>query len=160
MLIFLFACAPSVVTPPPAEPTAVPTAAVAADWTRWGTPFAVPDTAVIPAATFLADAGAHVGKVVRIEGRVADVCQKAGCWMVVAEGDKTLRVRMKDHAFSVAKDGAGCTASIEGAVLEVAVDPKTVEHYASEAKDPSVIPEKAGGRIFEIEATGVAMKRS
>lgn len=141
------------------EPAAAVTAPDASGWSHFGSEFTTQDT--LAASSFLADPAPYVGKTVRVEGKVTDVCQKAGCWMVIADGDKTLRVRMKDHGFSVDKTGEGCTASIEGLVVATPVDPKTVEHYASESKEGAAMPENSatGGVVYEIEATSVAMKR-
>ncbi len=141
------------------EPAAAAVAPDASGWSHFGSEFTTQET--LAASSFLADPAPFVGKTVRVEGRVAEVCQKAGCWMVLADGDKSLRVRMKDHAFSVDKAGEGCTASIEGQVVATPVDPKTVEHYASESKEGATMPENSAtnGMVYEIEATGVAMKR-
>ncbi len=150
--------APTAHVQPPAhvEPTAPP-----AGVRHFGAAFAVADADVVPVATFFAAPDGFVGKTARFEGRIADVCQKAGCWMVMADGPRTVRVRMKDHAFAVAKDGTGATASVEGAVNRIAVDPAAVEHYASEATPGAVVPERAaeGGSVYEIEATAVAFRR-
>lgn len=155
-MLFFLACS----NPPPVEAPPPVAVAPAAQYAHYGALFTV-DVAV-PAATFLASPGDFTGKIVRVEGRVADVCQKAGCWMVIADGEKTIRVKMKDHGFAVAKDAAGCTASVEGTVAEIAVDPATVEHFASEATDPSAkLPEHAAkeGKVYEFTATSVATKR-
>lgn len=155
--------APVVETAPVAAVESHPEPVAAAPGaTHFGSAFTVPDASVIPAASFLASTAQYVGQTVRIEGRVADVCQKAGCWMVIAEGDKTLRIRMKEHGFSVAKDGAGALACVEGTVVEITVDPATAEHFASEATPGAALPETAAtaGKVYEIEATAVELKRS
>lgn len=135
-----------------------PAATEAAAWQHYGAPFQSSEP--IAAATLLADPAPHVGKTVLVEGRVADVCSKMGCWMVVAAGDQTMRVLMKDHAFSVDKQGAGKTCRIEGVVTAKAVDPETVAHFASESRKTEVMPEKgktAGATVYELVASGVAM---
>jgi hypothetical protein len=133
-------------------------AAPAGAWTTYG---AEPTIAsAIPASEFLASPDKYVDQTVRVEGRVADVCQKAGCWMVIADGDKTMRIRMKDHAFSVDKQGAGGSCDIEGKVIAKAIDPKDVEHFASEQTAGAPLPEAGkSGTIYEIEAVSVRMKR-
>ena len=139
------------------EPTTPPAGA-----SHFGAAFAVADADVVPVATFFAAPDSFVGKTARFEGRVTDVCQKAGCWMVMADGAHTVRVRMKDHAFSVAKDGTGATASVEGAVNKVEINPATVEHYASEATPGASVPEREGNGapVYEIEATAVDFRRA
>lgn len=128
-------------------------------WTHFGKPFTVTETP-IASVDFLQEPAQYDGKTVMVEGRVADVCQKAGCWLVLAEGDKSIRIRTKAHAFLVAKDGTGKTAKIEGLVKSHKVDPKKVAHYESESVNKEIIPEKQAGTevVYELIATGVAFK--
>ena len=56
---------------------------------------------------------------------------------------KTIRVLMKDHAFTVDMEGAGGVARI-GVLKAVEPDPETVAHFESEAAEGAVIPEKHG----------------
>ena len=135
LCLFLAACSSAVAGD---ETTNSANANTAADgWTAYGTPFST-ETTVTPAATLLASPADFVGKSVRVEGRVADVCQKMGCWMVIADGDQSMRVLMKDHAFAVDKQGASRTCQIDGIVEAKPIDPKTVEHFESESADGAV----------------------
>lgn len=130
------------------------------DWSTFGEDFTM--TEIIPAAALLKDPAPYTDKTVRVEGRVADVCQKAGCWMVIAEGDETMRVRMKDHGFAVAKDGAGAICQIEGVITAKPMDPKEAEHFASESANTEVMPEnklEAGAMTYEIVASAVQFKK-
>ena len=128
-------------------------------WTHFGNPFTVTD-APLASVDLLADPGKYAGKTIIVEGRVADVCQKAGCWLVMAENDKSIRIRTKAHKFLVAKDGTGKVAKVEGTVRSHKVDPKRVAHYESESVNKEIIPEKQAGTevVFEFVATGVAFK--
>ena len=49
----------------------------------------------------------YQGRSVLVRGRVRDVCQKKGCWMVVDDGTAHARVRFADYAFFVPKDSSG-----------------------------------------------------
>lgn len=68
-------------------------------------------------AKILADPDAYVGKRVRVEGKVTDVCPMAGCWMEIAasEGDR-LRVKVEDGVLVFPKDSTGKQAVAEGVV--------------------------------------------
>ena len=93
---------------------------------------------------------------VRVEGTVASVCQKKGCWMVLADGEVKARILMKDHAFALPTDARGKHAEVEGTVEKRTLTKAQVEHLAKdEGKDPS----KAGGERVEfvITATGVEL---
>jgi hypothetical protein len=115
---------------------------------------------IIPASRLLADPASFVDQQVRVEGRVADVCQKMGCWMVVADGDESMRVTMKDHDFAVDKQGAGSDCQIDGTVIAKKLDPEEVAHFESESAEGAVIPEKSveGDVVYEIVAVGVRMR--
>jgi len=149
--------APPVAVEPEKSAEVVPEAPAAGE--HFGAAFTTTEAA-ITASALLDDPSAHVGKTIRVEGRVADVCQKAGCWMVISDENRTMRVLMKDHDFSVAKDGAGSWATIEGTVVEKANDKAEAEHFASESAKPELAPEAAAGeRKFELVATAVEFKR-
>lgn len=147
-LLFVAACA-----------TSTPSAPEVA-WSTYGADVTMSE--VTPVATVLDTPDQFVGKTVLVEGQVADVCQKAGCWMVVSDGKRTMRMTMKDHAFSVAKDGTGATCRVEGQVVAKAVDPKTVAHFKGESARPDVAPEaeRTGAAMtYELVASGVQLKR-
>ncbi len=172
----LFACATEPVAPPvvASGPTAheggaekvaehheAPAAAAApsADgWTSYGAAQTL--TSAVPAADVLADPKKYANTTVRVEGKVSSVCQKAGCWLVLAD-DKgnQMRVTMKEHSFGVPKDVTGQLADIEGTLVEKPVDPATVEHYKSESNGGPV-PEEGKTVHAEIVATGVRLRSS
>ena len=127
-------------------------------WTVFGADFTV--TEATPVATVLAAAADHEGKTIRVEGTVADVCSKMGCWMVLQAGDETIRITTKKHAFGVDRDCAGQTASLEGVLMSKEVDKELAEHYASESRKPEAMPETGKDRVWEIVATTVALKPS
>ena len=112
---------------------------------------------ITPAKSFFAAPDSYVGKQVRVEGTVTDVCQKMGCWMVISDGQSTLRVTTKDHKFFVAKDGAGSKCHIEGEVIARAKDPERIAHFESESSEGAKIPEKEakGDTVYEIVASSI-----
>jgi hypothetical protein len=114
------------------------------------------------ATALLNDPSQFVDQTVRVTGRVTDVCQKAACWMVIAEDEKLLRVTMKDHAFAINKRGAGGEADVEGRVIAKAIDPQEVEHFKGESERPDQIPEArvTGTTTYELVASSVSMRKS
>jgi hypothetical protein len=145
-----------------AAPAAEPSEPTAAGWETFGEAFDLSGEA-IAAKALLDDPASKVGQTLTVEGRVADVCQQAGCWMVVSdEAGRSMRVRMKGHAFAVAKDGTGATARVHGEIVAKAVRPDEVAHFASEAAKPDAMPENAlaaGATTYEIVASAVALRR-
>jgi hypothetical protein len=72
---------------------------------------------------------------IKLVGKITDVCQKKGCWMMMDLGnDKTIRVTFKDYAFFVPKDAAGKTAVIDGFAYTDTVSVAQLKHYAEDAK--------------------------
>ena len=90
--------------------------------TSYGAPMPAGDTVGIAAAA--ADPAAHAGKPQRFTGRITQVCQKQGCWVVLEQDGQSARVMAKDHGFAVPKDASG--EAIAYGVLEL--EPITAEH--------------------------------
>lgn len=90
--------------------------------THYGEPMPAGDNVAIKAAA--ADPAAHAGKPMRFAGRITQVCQKQGCWVVLEQDGQSARVMAKDHGFAVPKDASG--EAIAYGVLEV--EPITEEH--------------------------------
>ena len=90
--------------------------------TSYGEPMPAGDTVALAAAA--ADPAAHAGKPQRFTGRITQVCQKQGCWVVLQQDGQSARVMAKDHGFAVPKDASG--EAIAYGVLEL--EPITAEH--------------------------------
>ena len=125
---------------------------------RWGGDFTL--TKSEPLQTLIDDPKPYLNKEVRVVGEVTNVCQAKGCWMVLrAEGGESVRITMKDHAFSVRKDLAGSQAHVQAVVMQKDVDPKTVEHYESEGANDEV-PEKGKTKVIELVASAVEVAKN
>jgi hypothetical protein len=72
----------------------------------------------------LAEPEAFDGQPLLVEGRVADVCPKKGCWMIFTSGPREMRVTFQDYAFFVPMDCAGRKARVYGkfAIVDIGVD--------------------------------------
>jgi hypothetical protein len=122
-------------------------------------------TETTPVATLLADAKSMVGKTVRVEGQVVDVCPKRGCWMDLAgtaPGEK-VRFKVTDGEMVFPVDAKGKHAVVEGVV---AVNELTLEatkeyvayqqkEYGAE-KDPASVTEPMV--IVRIDGTGAMLR--
>ncbi|MCB1054992.1 MAG: DUF4920 domain-containing protein [Acidobacteria bacterium] len=71
-----------------------------------------------PIAAILDAPQSFAGKRVRVEGEVADVCPAAGCWMVLADAGRELRVKVEDGVIVFPQTARGGKAVAEG-VIEV-----------------------------------------
>ena len=96
------------------------------------------------------------GQTVTIQGEVADVCQRAGCWAVLREGELTIRILSRAHGYAMPKDARGRNFVATGTLQRKEVDPERTAHYASESEHPEAMPENGRTVMFILDASGVA----
>jgi hypothetical protein len=126
----------------------------------------VAGTDVVALADLVAHADQYVGKTVRVEGIVTDVCPMRGCWMDIASGDKsgTIRIKVDDGVIVFPKGATGKHAIAEGVFtkIEMTKDEAVAhaEHLAEErgekldagkAKDLPTV-------VYQIRGTGAVIK--
>jgi len=87
-----------------------------------------------------------------ISGKVGRVCQKQGCWMMLIDGDASVRV-MTGHRFFLPKDASG-EAVVYGRLIEREIDRKTAKHFARESGGDAVEP----GPEYRIDALGMQIR--
>ena len=104
---------------------------------RYGAP--LPATAAIPVSEAVAAFDQHAGKPQRYSGRITDVCQAQGCWMVLEDNGQTARVMFADHAFLVPKDSVG-RAEVHGVLSRKQLTPAQVKHLQEDSKGLAVSP--------------------
>lgn len=105
------------------------------------------------------------GKKVKLQGKVADVCTKMGCWFVV-QGDTpadTIRISTKSHSIFVPMKAVGYTATVEGTLSLRVLSKEAAQHYEDErqlkeGEQRKVITEDVN-EIF-IDVAGLEMKQS
>lgn len=114
-------------------------AAGAADhaWEKFGAD--MPAGPVVPLAQALADPAAHEGQARVFSGRVVDVCQKKGCWVMLEDAGQGARVLLGDHDFYVPKDVRG-PAHVHGVLSKVTLSPAAREHTAKETSPGAQVP--------------------
>lgn len=126
---------------------------------HFGAAFTVEANKSVKAVDLLAEPATYVGDApILVEGTVVDVCQKAGCWLVLSDGSNQLRVNVKEHGFAVDKDGTGAWARVEGRLEPIDNSEETVAHLEGESERPDLMPEKAGA-TYQLVATGVEFKK-
>lgn len=94
------------------------------------------------------DAATAAGSPALYTGRITEVCQKQGCWLVLEQDGLSARVMVKDHAFAVPKDATG-EAVVYGVLEQVPVDADEAAHLA---EDGAAAP---AANELRIVATGV-----
>lgn len=113
-----------------------------------------------PLAEVLAEPGRFDDAPLLVRGRIAEVCQKKGCWTILQDGDAAVRVRFQDYGFFLPKDSAGARALVQGLLRVETLSEAEARHYAAETRggDPARIrgPQREVGLV----ATGVRLLRA
>lgn len=104
--------------------------ASAGDAVPFGQPLPAGET--VPVSTAIAGFEAHAGKPMRFSGRITEVCQAKGCWLMLEDNGQAARVMFGDHAFYIPKDTAG-TAVVHGVLTRKQLTPEQVEHLSSDS---------------------------
>ncbi len=102
----------------------------AGDVQRHGKP--VPEGATVPISAAIADFDAHADRAQRFSGRITEVCQARGCWMMLEDEGKVARVMFGSHDFFIPKDTTG-TAVVHGVLTRKELTPEQVEHLSSDS---------------------------
>lgn len=116
-----------------------------------------------PIHAILADPDAWVGKEVRIEGGVLDVCPMKGCWVEIGEEGESLRVKVEDDVIVFPADAKGKILAAQGTVE--AIDMTRDQHIAwlthlAEEKGEDFDPSTVGDgpfRTVRIAGTGARL---
>ena len=116
---------------------AAPVMASDTAWDKYGAD--IPAGAVVPLAQALAQPAAYEGQARVFSGRVVDVCQKKGCWVMLEDDGHGARVLLGDHDFYVPKDVRG-PAQVHGVLSKVTLSPSAREHTAKETSPGAEVP--------------------
>ena len=101
----------------------------------------------------------YVGQEVRVEAKVAKVCQKKGCFFIAQDGESVARITFVDYSFFVPTDSGGKTVTIVGKFDRKTLSEAQAKHYAEdEGADPSKV---VGARQeYAIVATSVIVPKT
>ena len=106
----------------------------------------------------LAQPGKYQNQKVLLEGKISDVCQMKGCWLMLSDGERAIRIKFENYSFFVPKDSRGKKLRAEGLLIQETLSEEMARHYAAEQStksDPSEI--KGPQRVVIFEAAGVAI---
>jgi hypothetical protein len=130
---------------------------------KLGAPIAIKDATTI--RDLLATPDKYLGKNVRLEGEIVEVCQMMGCWIKLhdASSKEIIQVKVEDGVIVFPKDGAGKQASVQGKVEKLVLSKEeyveSLKHEAAEGGkkiDTSKITE--GKTIYRIRGEGAVIK--
>jgi hypothetical protein len=95
------------------------------------------------------------GTPIQVRGEITKVCQKEGCWAILAEGDQYARVMTK-HNFFFPTETRG-KAVVYGTLEKKDMSLDQTKHMAEDAgKDPATVTEAASE--YRIVATSVVIE--
>ena len=110
----------------------------AGEATHYGKP--LPEMDAVSISEAVASFDEHAGKQQRFSGRITEVCQKKGCWMVLEDNGQTARVMFgEDHDLVVPKDSHG-HAEVGGVLSRRDLSSEEIEHMKSDGKGLAVSP--------------------
>jgi hypothetical protein len=124
---------------------------------HFGAPFT--DAKVVALDKAISDVEKYASKPIKLEGEIKDVCQAKGCWLVITDGERAMRVSFKDYGFFVPKDATGKKVILEGMIEKKTISEMHAQHIAEESKektDPSTI--KGPQQIITMVATSVEIR--
>jgi len=102
----------------------------AAEPASYGEAFTDGPTVAVSAA--IADFDAHAGEPRSFSGRITEVCQAKGCWLMLEDEGQVARVMFGDHAFFLPKDASG-TAIVHGILERKELTAEQVEHLSGDS---------------------------
>lgn len=112
----------------------------------------VPAGTAIPVSRAIGDFDTHAGKPGLFGGRITQVCQAKGCWMVLEDEGRSARVMFGDHAFAIPKDSSG-RARVHGVLSRKALTAAQSKHLEEDGKGLAVAAEE-----YRILADGVLLE--
>ena len=119
-----------------------------------------------PIAKILQDPDKYIGKIVRIDGGVLDVCPAKGCWIEVGNAEAKMRVKVEDDVIVFPRSAEGKIAAAQGRVEAVELDRQRytdwLAHLAEERGetfDPETAEIGEGPfRLIQIQGTGASIQ--
>ena len=96
---------------------------------------------------------AYAGKPAKFKGRITQVCQKEGCWLMIESNAQAARIKTKDHAFVIPKDSKG-EAIVFGELKRVELKPEAAKHLAEDAGQSTPVATNE----LQITATSIFIK--
>jgi hypothetical protein len=107
---------------------------------------------------------AYLDQTVTVEGRVTQVCQRKGCWLVLDTGAEPIRVHVArtasdEYAFTVPTDVSGAQATVRGTLQRVTLDAATHQHMVEDAGDDTSAEPQPSTEL-QITARGIIITPS
>ncbi len=115
---------------------------------EYGAP--MPEGDAMPVTELLPQAEDHSGHAMKFSGRITQVCQAKGCWVMLEANGTGIRVKT-GHKFFLPKDASG-NAVVHGELSPVALSEGQAQHYNDESGGGV-----SAGREWQILATSIVI---
>jgi len=120
----------------------------------------------VKVADLVAHPEKYVGRSVRVEGVIIDVCEMRGCWMDLAGETKSEKVRIKvdDGVMVFPKEAKGSQAVAEGVFTKIDMKPDDALAYAKHLAEErgerfdSAAAKNVPTVLYQIRGTGAVIK--
>ena len=113
-----------------------------------------PSPQPVALSTAMKTVGDFIGKPSKLSGRVGLVCQQKGCWMMLTDGDASVRVKFGNDAFFIPKDASGA-AQVFGQLEEFTMSAAHAKHMAEDAGQES--SNVQASKEYRVMATSVVI---
>jgi hypothetical protein len=116
----------------------------------------------IAVAKLMEKPDSYAGKTVQVKGKITEVCQSMGCWLVlVDENGKNVKFNAHDAGISFPKDCVGKTAIAEGKFTKTEQTREQAvaraKHEAEDAGKPFDESKVKAGVVYAIEGSGAVI---
>ena len=101
------------------------------DYEEFGTPLQL-SSDVVSLGELIEHSESYLDREVLVSTRVAQVCQKKGCFFIAREGDTMARVTFKDYDFFIPTDSADKQVILSGTFSRSQLSAEQADHYASD----------------------------
>ncbi len=124
---------------------------------------ALSDKKPVTIADLLKNPEPYVGKTVKVEGRISDVCQKRGCWIHITDkASKSIRFKVDDGVIVFPYDIKGKQVSAEGVLTKLTLSHEQAvaraKHQAEEqgqSFDPNSV--KGAEVVYQLKGIGAVV---
>ena len=102
----------------------------------------------------------YKGKLVRLQGKIDQVCPMRGCWLLLDDAGARARVTFKDYGFFVPTDSAGKQVRMDARVVKQTISEERAMHLQSETEGGNQEAVRGPQHIVALVATGVEISPS
>ncbi len=107
----------------------------------------------------IASLGEDSQATVKVMGKVTEVCQAKGCWMILVDGDTYARITFKDYGFFVPIETSMQRTVVYGVLSEHVLSGEQAAHYAQDAGAKSTLELEGEVREYSLVASSVQLER-